>query len=151
MLFKHIVFDHDGTLVSNRVIFDGVETMLKNLFNKGIKLYVWTARDRHSTLQSLKSHGILKYFEDISTSTDAQPKPSSQGILNMLGDVEGSTVCVVGDSSSDMIGAKSFKAYAVGVVWQDSSSQYEEYLSRSGADRVFKDVNSCEEFLVNKV
>ncbi len=151
MSFKHIVFDHDGTLVSNKVLFNGIYELIKNLHSKDIKLYVWTARDRHSTIESLKSHGILKYFEDISTSSDAEPKPSSQGIASMLDDVDRNLVCVVGDSSSDILGAKSFKAYAIGVMWQDSSNQYESYLKKYGADVVFGDVKSCSDFLLSKV
>jgi phosphoglycolate phosphatase len=151
MAFKHIVFDHDGTMVINKQIFEGIKELLELLSSKGIKLYVWTARDRHSTIESLKFHGILKCFEDISTSTDAPFKPSAKGLENMLDFAAKDTVCVIGDSSSDMLGSKSFGSFSIGANWLDGSSEYDHYLKQSGAQIVFSTIEECQEYLISKI
>lgn len=151
MAFKHIVFDHDGTLVYNGEIFEKMKELLEVLDSRGINLYVWTARDRHSTLESLKFHGISKHFKQIATSTDAAFKPSPAGLNLMLEQVSRQEVCVVGDSSSDMQGAKVFGAFGIGANWLDGSVAYNEHLYQCEAKVVFESIEKCQEFLISKI
>lgn len=155
MAFKHIVFDHDGTLVkfelNKKSLFDGVKEFLKALNQNGSKLYVWTARNRQSTIESLKSHGILHYFEDICTSTDADVKPSTDGLESMLGDTDKSHICVIGDSITDIVGAKSFKVMALGAAWNNPCDSELSYLKEYGADYVFKEVQECMSFVLENL
>ena len=48
-MLKHIVFDHDGTLVkmgAHRDLYPGIKELLTELLSREIKIYVWTARNR---------------------------------------------------------------------------------------------------------
>lgn len=155
MLYKHIVFDHDGTLVQvidrKTILFEGMKDLLNILKKRGCKLYVWTARNRHSTIESLKSNGILELFEDISTSSDAQMKPSCEGLKLMLSDFNKSFICVIGDNTSDVLGARAFGVASFGANWNDKSGAKFEYLKSYGADSVFNEVSELKRMLLAKM
>jgi phosphoglycolate phosphatase-like HAD superfamily hydrolase len=139
-MISHVVFDHDETLVntqdSERTLYAGIAELLVNLRKANIHCYVWTARNRYSTLQSLKNLEILGHFDDISTATDTIPKPHIAGLQSMLSDVDPMEVMVVGDSFTDILGAKKFGAIAVGAVWSDNKKI--ETLEHCGADYICK-------------
>lgn len=139
-MISHIVFDHDDTLVDtsglHKSVFSGVQELLDELAQQGIKLYVWTARDRASTLKYLKKLEILGLFEDISTATDCTPKPHPEGLEQMLMDVEASSVVHVGDSYTDIIGAKKFGCTSIGVLWAHNDARSRETLEHFEADYI---------------
>jgi phosphoglycolate phosphatase len=148
---EHVVFDHDGTLVNtdlkNYELFDGIEDLVQSLQQQGIKSYVWTARNRYSTVEILKSLAIITSFEDISCATDTVPKPSPAGIEEMLPGIDPSTVAVVGDSYADMIGANKFGAIAIGALWNDASEDAKQVLEEFGASHLCFSVKECKEIL----
>lgn len=149
----NIVFDHDGTLVdteSSRSLFPGIYELIHELNKSGTNLYVWTARNRASTVEFLKTLGIIGEFEDLSTATDALPKPVVDGLLAMLpNDFDPKKTVVIGDSYTDMIGAKKIGALALGVCWGHQSSEQREILVEFGADHIFNHVSELKEFLNN--
>ncbi|MFA5584735.1 MAG: HAD-IA family hydrolase [Bacteriovoracaceae bacterium] len=146
---KYIVFDCDGTLIdpllSNRPLYPGILDLLKDLKDRGHLLYVWTARDRVSTLRILAENNVLSYFEEISTIDDDSPKPNPAGLKRMLGDVDKRSICVIGDSTSDIIGARSFGVMSIGALWNNitSSEELEEY----SADFLVKDPKVCSKVI----
>lgn len=145
---QHIVFDHDGTLVkvgTEYQLFGGIRELILELNSKGIKCYVWTARNRYSTVEILKSLDMIALFEDLSCSTDCEPKPSPQGLYEMLPSAGTTmdTVAVIGDSFTDMIGAKNVGAIAIGALWNDSSELAQKTLLDFGADYLCKSVKEC--------
>jgi len=147
---KHIVFDHDGTLVNTRskpLLFSGIKKLLIELLGQDVKIYIWTARDRHSTVEILKSLEIISFFEDISTASDGEPKPNVQGLLCMLDGVAKKDIVMVGDSISDIVGAKKFSINSVGVLWDHLGSGGYEYLKRENADYICKTVKECRDVL----
>lgn len=153
-MIKHVVFDHDGTLVNmqgGRVLFEGVKKLLVELQSKGVKLYVWTARDRYSCVDTLKSLDIIGFFEDISTATDCQPKPYPDGLNYMLDGVDPIQVMMVGDSYTDMVGGKKFGATTVGVIWDYPSERAREVLIDKGADHICKTVQECRDLILSKI
>src|SRR5690554_1574913 len=88
---QHIVFDHDDTLVDpsgGGKLFEGVGEMLERLEESGAKLYVWTARPRPSTVEFLRTLGIINRFELLSCGYENEPKPSASGLADILFDVE---------------------------------------------------------------
>lgn len=133
---KIVVFDHDGTLVnthgSHKFLFEGIKELLLNLKKEGLELFVWTSRSRGSTIEILKSLGIIGAFSDIYCGNDAHPKPSVLGLKELLGEVSAQKVVVVGDSYADVLGAKNFGAYAVAALWDELAN--EAYLKECGAD-----------------
>jgi phosphoglycolate phosphatase len=141
---KHIVFDCDGTLVDTSTfrykLFPGIKELLAEL-SSGNLLYVWTARDRLSTLRILDELGVLQYFDSVSTISDAPPKPHIGGLLTLLGRTTRSSICVIGDSSNDILGAKSFGVLAIGAVWNPATNA--DYLQGVGADFIVSHPSEC--------
>lgn len=158
---RHVVFDHDGTLVDvmkTKALYPGIEELLDNLCRQGLSLYVWTARTRFSTVEFLKSLGIINRFDQLHCSTDGETKPSTEGLSEMLENVDPATVLVVGDSFADMLGAKNFGAYALGAVWaseelKESGGQtrHGESLLDSGADSLAFSVRECESKILEMI
>lgn len=143
----HVVFDHDGTLVdvnNGKILYEGIKDLVLFLKNRGVKCYVWTARNRFSTIEILKSLGILSLFEDLYCSTDGDPKPSPVGLQQMLEGVEPLKVAVIGDSVTDMYGAKSFGANAIAALWDNPSIVNKKVLTESGADYACETVSECK-------
>ncbi len=156
MKIKHVVFDHDGTLVDmdhGPVLYPNMEKLLNCLKDKEIKIYVWTARERHSTIKILKSLDILPIFEDISTATDCYPKPDPQGLMDMFQfeEVDPRAVIHVGDSSTDIVGGKKFGATTIGAIWDDPSLDHRKYLESYGADHIVESVAECEELILELI
>jgi phosphoglycolate phosphatase-like HAD superfamily hydrolase len=151
---KHIVFDHDGTLVGvtreGFVLFEGMLDLISRLSEKGHQLYVWTARDRFGTINSLKQNNVLGYFEDIQCANDgAYPKPSPEGLIEMLEGINKEEVVVIGDNYSDMIGAKKFGAkYRVGALWNDPLKK--PVLEEFGATHLATSIDELEK-LINQL
>ncbi len=147
----HIIFDHDGTLVDTertRSLFPGIYDLFSELAADSTKFYVWTARNRASTVEFLKSLGIIGEFEDICTATDAPPKPVVDGLLAMLpADFDASKTIVIGDSYTDMIGAKKIGAMAIGVTWGHARAEQREILKEFGADQLFNEVEELIKFI----
>ncbi len=148
---KYVVFDHDGTLVNTREtpqLFEGARELLTELISLNAKIYLWTARDRNSTVRILKELDALSFFEDISTSTDCDCKPSTAGLSSMLDGVEKKDIIVIGDSLSDIVGAKNYEAWAMGACWDHSSKSFADELTKYGADAIASSVDECREKLV---
>jgi phosphoglycolate phosphatase len=145
------VFDHDGTLVDTektRELYPGIKELLEQIENNGDKIFLWTARNRASTIEFLKTLGIIGKFCDICTSTDAQPKPVVDGLLAMLpDDYQTQEVFVIGDSYTDMIGARKINAKALGACWAHTNSEQAEILKEFGADYLFHSVKDLKDTL----
>lgn len=120
---KHIVFDCDGTLIDPLIVgkplYSGVYELLQNLKLEGHALYVWTGRDRASTLRILKENQILALFEDIFCCDDGDRKPHTEGLEKMLAGVSKNLICVVGDTSADVLGAKHFGVTSIVALWSN--------------------------------
>lgn len=149
---KHIVFDCDGTLVdtsqSKYSLYPGIKELLIGLEVES-DLYVWTARDKKSTLRILKELGILQYFTAVCTIDDALPKPHPAGLEELLGEGQTHRACMIGDTSNDILGAKNFGVRSIGAVWNMSANA--EILRLSGADFVARDPFSCLEWINNNL
>lgn len=145
---KHIVFDCDGTLLDssnyNYSLYPGVKELIKDL-TQDCLLYVWTARDRASTIRFLEDNGVYRYFEAICTVDDALPKPHSEGIRSLVGTAEKSSVCVIGDTSNDIVGAKKFGVMSIGAAWSPEARV--ESLKSSGADFIVSDPAECSKLV----
>lgn len=158
---KYVVFDHDDTLVDTSSgtarLFDGIPELLERLQNSGARLYVWTARTRFSTVEILKSLGIISRFELLTCSTDPWPKPQKEGLASMLDDADGSEVLIVGDGALDMFGAKAYGAMGIGALWslEGVAAEAKESRARSlkecGAERIAYTVKECAEIIFEKM
>lgn len=129
-------------------LFDGMKELLDELVQKGIKVYVWTARNRASTVQILKSAGVIHYFEELSTCTDCENKPSPAGLIAMLGDTPKHEILVIGDSFADMLGAKNYQVASIGANWQQKNADTADVLLHFGAREVFNSIGQLRNFLI---
>lgn len=147
-LMKHIIFDCDGTLVDTRgprvKLYPGILELLTELSFLH-KLYVWTARDRSSTLRILKELKVIQFFEEICTCDDALSKPHVAGLMRLVSDVAKQSVCVLGDSSADMLGAKNFGVLAIGVTW--NNLEQDQILKDCGADFIVSHPRDCSKLI----
>jgi phosphoglycolate phosphatase len=151
----HIVFDHDGTLVNMGILeqslFPGMYELLEFLVEEKVKLYVWTARSKASTIESLKTHKVMHLFEDICGGTDAPGKPSADGIHYLLPQINPKNVVVIGDSLGDIIGGKKFGAQTIGAMWGHQDPTAGRIYTEYGANNSFLTVNEFKEFIENKI
>lgn len=146
---KHIIFDCDGTLVDTSqfkyVLYPGIKELLNELSGADFSLYVWTARDRKSTIRILKENGVLHLFEAVCAVEDALPKPHISGLIELVGDVPKNLVCVIGDTSNDIMGAKNFGAKSIGAVWNPDARG--AVMKEIGADFITHDPSACFQWL----
>jgi phosphoglycolate phosphatase len=145
---KHVIFDCDGTLVDTSgpkyKLFPGIKELLLEHAEECI-FYVWTARERMSTLKILKELGIISHFESISTASDHMPKPHIAGLVGLVGDTPKDSVCVIGDSSNDILGAKSFGVMAIGATWNKEVRPH--FLTGVGADFIVSHPSECSKLI----
>lgn len=145
---KHVIFDCDGTLVDTSgpkyKLFPGIKELL--IAHSGECLfYVWTARGRSSTLKILDELGIISYFDSFSTPDDAIPKPHIDGLFKLVGNAPKESVCVIGDSSNDILGAKSFGVLAIGASWNNDVRP--GFLTDVGADFIVSHPSECSKLI----
>lgn len=145
---KHIVFDCDGTLVNTAhftyKLFDGIKELLLELAQDHC-LYVWTARDRASTLRILKELDVIHHFDSICTVDDAPPKPHIAGLSSMVGPFQKSSICMIGDTTFDIQGAKNFGIVSIGAAWNPEAKV--NLLSGAGADFIATHPSECSKII----
>jgi phosphoglycolate phosphatase len=108
-------------------LYDGIETLLKNLKDKGCLLAVATNAYRKSTLESLSHLKVLEYFSSIACYDDVpRGKPSPDMLEKNLKDLNISVeeTIFVGDSERDLLAAKAIKMDYIMVNW--GFSTYED-------------------------
>lgn len=98
-------------------LFDGIQELILKLSEMGYRLYVWTARDRMSTLAILKSLDVAQHFYEFRCFDDTTPKPHPMGLEEMVGEFDRSKTLMIGDSTTDVQGAKTFGCVSVGALW----------------------------------
>ncbi len=126
----HIIFDHDGTLVNTDatpfILFKGMHELLQDLKAKGFELYIWTARPRRSTLESIKRLDISQFFTEIYCFDDGIPKPHPMGLMSLTDGFEKEKILHIGDSLTDFEGAKAYGIDVIAACW-NSPDQVQKY------------------------
>lgn len=145
---KHVIFDCDGTLIDTSSpkykIFPGIKELLEKHKSECI-FYVWTARGRASTLRILEEQGIARYFDSISTPDDHFPKPHVEGIYKLVGKTSRASVCVIGDTGNDILGAKNFGVLSIGATWNKDVNPQD--LRDVGADFLVSHPSECSKVI----
>lgn len=153
--FKHIIFDHDGTLVDTttykRALFPGMKGLLKTLEKNGVTSYIWTARNRPSTVEILSSLAIIGQFKGMSCGGEMTAKPSIDGLESLMIKAPKEEILLIGDSLGDIVGGVSFGAFTVGALWGHGSDQGRKVMLEYGAKECFKTVAEFENFLKDKI
>jgi len=132
-------------------IFDGIDSLLDELQDCGQQMAVVTSKSRRSADASLEIVGLGKYFDLIVTvNDDCGHKPAGDPAmfaLKKLGEQPQNGI-FVGDSSFDMLCAKSAGCAACGVLWGAGSH---EQLQDSGADFIAATVAELRGYLLAKI
>ena len=149
---KYIVFDHDGTLVNTSVLpkslYSGMKSLISAVRAEGVQLFVWTARNRRSTVEILESLGIISEFNELSCGIEAESKPSPEGIKNLLEDIDPNEVAVIGDSLGDIVGGTQFGARTFGALWGHGNNEASELFDDYGAEKSFVSVDECKDYFL---
>ncbi|MGZ3809099.1 MAG: HAD family hydrolase [Bacteriovorax sp.] len=147
----HIIFDHDGTLVNTNcspfILFKGMGEFLTELKSQNYQLYIWTARPRRSTLESIKRLDIARFFTEIYCFDDGIPKPHPMGLKSLTEGIEKNKILHIGDSLTDFEGAQAFGIEVVAACWNspDQVEKYAEY-----ADYTALNLNECLSIIKRK-
>lgn len=104
-------------------LFEEIMPLLEACHQEDWSLYVWTGRDRGSTLEILKALGIMPFFWDLRTASDGIPKPHPMGMEELVGQWEKEKIVLIGDSQADLQGAKNFGCHFLGATWCDHSDK----------------------------
>jgi phosphoglycolate phosphatase len=125
-------------------LFYGIAELLETLSRWGVETYVWTARDRFSTTRILTELNLMPMILDMRCLDDeCDPKPSPHGIEELTAHIrDKERIFVIGDSFTDILGARAYGARAMGAVWEASSRP--ERLHEVNAEALFK---TPQEFL----
>ena len=113
-------------------LFEGVETLLADLIRADIRLHLWTARDESSSLEILRCHDLEDKFVTMSFAEQKSSKPHADNLTFDWKSARENSVLLVGDSATDMRGAKNINAISVGALWDPYADLHE--LKESGAD-----------------
>jgi HAD superfamily hydrolase (TIGR01549 family) len=90
--------------------FDGMRAVLSDLQLAGVKLGLWTGRDRESTQHLLQAHGIGEKLSEILCGDDLTThKPDTEGLTVLLKrlQLEPKDVIFVGDAEVDVLAGAS--------------------------------------------
>lgn len=128
-------------------LFDGVLEALDGLKNRGFRLHLWTARDEYSARKILKELGIEDYFLTLSFATAIDSKPHAHSLRFDWRRVDKNQVIVIGDSPSDIIGAKNIAAIAGAALWDTHSKK--SSLIAAGAELFFYKVTDFKDWMLN--
>lgn len=117
-------------------VFPGISELVRELSSKGIALFVWTLLDRQTMLRRLEEVDLWRYFEASRNYGECRSKPDPEGLEQLL-----SSHCspehsvVIGDSYTDIMGAKAYGSYAIGAAWDPLAKPNQ--LHEFGAHAVF--------------
>lgn len=131
-----------GNQVSKTKPYPGIETMLDQLSQRGLRLAVLSNK-AHANTQEVVEHFFPGRFDLVlGMRPEVPPKPDPAGALEIADQLglKPSSFLYLGDSGVDMKTALASGMYPVGVTW---GYRGEEELRRAGAMKI---INSPEEF-----
>ncbi|MCS6243272.1 MAG: HAD family hydrolase [Opitutus sp.] len=94
----------NGSLVQP---FDGMRSLLEMLHSSGLRLAIWTGRDRGTTESLLTAHNLAGFFTTVVCGDDLPThKPHPGGLLEILArlDVQPHQALYSGDADADVLG-----------------------------------------------
>ena len=114
--YKDIYLQQDQTPCP---LFAGVDSMLKDLQQQGFKMAVATGKARRGLQRAWDNTGTEAYFIASRTADDAQSKPSSDMLEQLLDElnVPVQQAIMVGDTSYDIQMAKHLNMHSVAVTY----------------------------------
>lgn len=135
-VLKKLEESYDRNYLNKTKPYDGIDSLLSKLLDKGIKVGINTNKDQDYTEKI-----VDKLFKDIpfvkivgvQEGMKVKPDPTGGKIVFEAMELEKSDVLYVGDSNIDMLAAKNLGLKSVGVDW---GFRGEEELREFGADYI---------------
>jgi HAD superfamily hydrolase (TIGR01549 family) len=127
-------------------LFEGALEALSGLKSHGFRLHLWTARDQYSARKILKELGIETFFTTMSFATEADSKPNANSLRFSWREAEKNQVMVIGDSATDIIGARNIAAVGAAALWDPHSAR--SSLVAAGAELFFYNMKDFQDWMV---
>lgn len=127
-------------------IMPGAWEVVQWLHDSGVHLGIATNKSYSSLMHVLVQSGLNIYFKVVRTASQAPPKPCPQMLEEIMATfaVEAGRTLMIGDSTNDMLMARSLRVDAVGM---DFFQVEEALLRRAGAGQVFADYQQLLNYL----
>lgn len=119
-----------------QIIFEGVREVIEMLGNeKDTVMGIVTMKSRIGLNRVVDVHNLRQFFPFLKSADDGPGKPRPDLLLDVIREsgVGADKTVMIGDTSYDMLMAKSADAYAIGVAW---GYQSVDALLESGADAI---------------
>lgn len=114
------LLDYAIKATPNLPLFDGISELLEKLYQRDVKMAIWTGRDAESTKKLLKHKKIDHYFlEVIGNSCRPSNKPNPGGLQYILDqlNVSPEDTIMIGDHGHDIEGAQALGIKSVWASW----------------------------------
>jgi HAD superfamily hydrolase (TIGR01549 family) len=127
--------------------FNGIESVLKMLKEKGVHLAIVTGKGKHSTAISLKKFRLGDYFDLIETGIISGPSKHQgiQRVLEHYPDLDKDHFVYVGDAPSDIMACRKVGIPIVSVAWASLSDP--ERLKALEPDELFYTMTDFSDWL----
>lgn len=126
-------------------LFEGTRDLLNSLAARKLRLHLWTARDSISATQILEHHNISSFFTTKSFSEKGNLKPNPSSLEFDWNRAPKNSLMVIGDSPSDILGAKNTGALAAAALWDSTADR--ESLMAAGAELYFYKMSQLDHWL----
>jgi predicted metalloenzyme YecM/FMN phosphatase YigB (HAD superfamily) len=134
-----IIFDFSGTIAPTQgltpPLYEEVIQLMHQLVARGQRVHLWTSLDSYSCQKKLERHGLAQVFTTVSCLQGRSTKPSPDSLQFDWTKAPPHSVMMIGDSPSDMGGAKNIRAIAAAALWDEYAS--ERSLIAAGAELYF--------------
>lgn len=124
---------------------DAYDTLRKLSESKKFQLHLWTARDEKSARKILSTHKMDHFFSTMSFATSSDSKPNGKSLNFDWRSAEGNSILVLGDSPTDIYGAKNINAIAGAALWDHPAKTHA--LVTAGAELFFPKLESVYDWL----
>jgi len=129
-------------------LFEGMDRLLADLHEQGVKLAVVTGKSRNTALMTLDILGVLDRFDVVYAGDDVErQKPDPMALELALRDLahdDRASAAMIGDSAADVIAGQGAGITTIGVLW--GSPDHSELLA-AGPDIVCGSVSDLHEAL----
>lgn len=130
-------------------LFEDILEILHRLHKKNVRLHLWTARDEMSARKILREHDIEHVFTTLSFADEINSKPHSNSLKFDWKNAAKNKVIVIGDSPSDVHGAKNIGAISASALWDPYATK--KPLIAAGTDLFFHKVKELDQWLMTKL
>lgn len=117
--YRNAFVEMRGEAGFNEPLYDGARETVERLADEGWLLGVATGKARRGLDIVFEHHGLHKYFQTFQTVDGGAGKPHPRMVLDAMGETGArpEETVMIGDTSFDMLMARSANAHALGVSW----------------------------------